>query len=129
MPCAAVKIFPWKPYPRQMWQRLARELVQIETPDVRDDWEKKFLWLLSDFKFVPGGRILHAIDNPNKVTALNCYVIPSPHDSLPGIYKTALELAETFKRGGGCGVDISNPSSQRFPRSQRREEFLPGPSR
>ena len=25
----------------------------------------------------------------------------------PGIYKTALELAETFKRGGGCGVDIS----------------------
>ena len=62
---------------------------------------------MADFKFVPGGRILHAIGNPNKVTALNCYVIPSPHDSLPGIYKTALELAETFKRGGGCGVDIS----------------------
>ena len=56
---------------------------------------------------MPGGRILHAIGNPNKVTALNCYVIPSPHDSLPGIYRTALELAETFKRGGGCGVDIS----------------------
>ena len=98
---------PVETHPRQMWQRLARELAQIETPDVRDDWEKKFLWLLSDFKFVPGGRILHAIGNPNKVTALNCYVIPSPHDSLPGIYKTALELAETFKRGGGCGVDIS----------------------
>ena len=98
---------PVETRPRQMWERLARELAQIETPDVRDEWEKNFLWLLSDFKFVPGGRILHAIDNPNKVTALNCYVIPSPHDSLPGIYKTALELAETFKRGGGCGVDIS----------------------
>ncbi len=56
---------------------------------------------------MPGGRILHAIGNSNKVTALNCYVIASPHDSLPGIYRTALELAETFKRGGGCGVDIS----------------------
>jgi ribonucleoside-diphosphate reductase alpha chain len=98
---------PLETRPRQMWERLARELAQIETPDVRDEWEKIFLWLLSDFKFVPGGRILHAIGNPNKVTALNCYVIPSPHDSLPGIYKTALELAETFKRGGGCGVDIS----------------------
>ena len=98
---------PVETHPRQMWDRLAREIAQIETPDARDEWEKNFLWLLSDFKFVPGGRILHAIGNPNKVTALNCYVIPSPHDSLPGIYKTALELAETFKRGGGCGVDIS----------------------
>ncbi len=98
---------PAETHPRQMWQRLTRELAQIETPDVRDEWEKNFLWLLADFKFVPGGRILHAIGNPNKVTALNCYVIPSPRDSVPGIYKTALELAETFKRGGGCGVDIS----------------------
>ena len=99
---------PVETRPRQMWERLTRELAQIETPDVRDEWEKNFLWLLADFKFVPGGRILHAIGNPNKVTALNCYVIPSPHDSLSGIYKTALELAETFKRGGGCGVDISS---------------------
>ena len=68
---------------------------------------EKFPLASDRFRFVPGGRILHAIGNPNKVTALNCYVIPSPHDSLPGIYKTALELAETFKRGGGCGVDIS----------------------
>ena len=90
-----------------MWKRLARELASAESPEKRDLWERNFLWLLSDFRFVPGGRILHAIGNPNKVTALNCYVIPSPYDSLPGIYRTALELAETFKRGGGCGVDIS----------------------
>jgi ribonucleoside-diphosphate reductase alpha chain len=93
--------------PEQMWKRLTRELASAESTEKRDLWEKNFLWLLSDFRFVPGGRILHAIGNPNKVTALNCYVIPSPHDSLPGIYRTALELAETFKRGGGCGVDIS----------------------
>ena len=87
-----------------VWQRV---IASVERPEKREEWERNFLWLLSDFRFVPGGRILHAIGNPNKVTALNCYVIPSPHDSLPGIYKTALELAETFKRGGGCGVDIS----------------------
>ncbi len=98
---------PVETKPGQMWRRLAQELASVESAEQRDQWERSFLWLLSDFKFVPGGRILHAIGNPNKVTALNCYVIPSPHDSLPGIYRTALELAETFKRGGGCGVDIS----------------------
>jgi ribonucleoside-diphosphate reductase alpha chain len=94
--------------PGHMWERLARVMASVERPETREKWERNFLWLLSDFRFVPGGRILHAIGNPNKVTALNCYVIPSPHDSLPGIYRTALELAETFKRGGGCGVDISS---------------------
>ena len=98
---------PVEKLPEQMWKRLAGTLASVETPEKRAEWERNFLWLLSDFKFVPGGRILHAIGNPNKVTALNCYVLPSPDDSLPGIYRTALELAETFKRGGGCGVDIS----------------------
>ena len=99
---------PVEKLPEQMWKRLAAALASVERPEQRQEWKRNFLWLLSDFRFVPGGRILHAIGNPNRVTALNCYVIPSPHDSLPGIYKTALELAETFKRGGGCGVDISS---------------------
>jgi ribonucleoside-diphosphate reductase alpha chain len=98
---------PVEKIPEQMWKRLARGLASVERPEIRAEWERKFLWLLSGFRFVPGGRILHAIGNPNKVTASNCYVIPSPDDSLSGIYTTALELAETFKRGGGCGVDIS----------------------
>ncbi len=94
--------------PDEMWRRIACGLSAVEKEEKRKEWERNFLWLLSDFRFVPGGRILHALGNPNKVTALNCYVIPSPDDSVPGIYKTALELAETFKRGGGCGVDISS---------------------
>jgi ribonucleoside-diphosphate reductase alpha chain len=99
---------PVEKLPEQMWKRLAAALASVERPEQRQEWARNFLLLLNDFRFVPGGRILHAIGNPNKVTALNCYVIPSPHDSLPGIYRTALELAETFKRGGGCGVDISS---------------------
>src|SRR5215475_8051256 len=98
---------PVESYPEQMWNRLKQDLASAESPKKRDLWERNFLWLLTDFRFVPGGRILHAIGNPNKVTALNCYVIPGPHDSIAGIYRTAQELAETFKRGGGCGVDIS----------------------
>ena len=94
--------------PEQMWSRVAQGLAEAESVEKRKQWQARFYWLLKDFKFIPGGRILHAIGNPNKVTALNCYVIPSPNDSVPGIYETALRLAETFKRGGGCGVDISS---------------------
>ncbi len=93
--------------PDEMWKRVARALAGMEKEERRKTWERNFYWLLGDFRFVPGGRILHAVGNPNKVTALNCYVIASPHDSIAGIYKTARELAETFKRGGGGGVDIS----------------------
>jgi ribonucleoside-diphosphate reductase alpha chain len=101
--------------PEEMWKRVARGLASVEMEEKRKEWERNFLWLLSEFRFVPGGRILHAIGNPNKVTSLNCYVISSPLDSVPGIYKTASELAETFKRGGGCGVDISSLRPKNSP--------------
>jgi ribonucleotide reductase alpha subunit len=69
---------PVERVPEQMWKRVAQELAAVEAQGKRDEWEKKFLWLLSDFRFVPGGRILHAIGNPNKVTALNCFRAGTP---------------------------------------------------
>jgi len=101
--------------PAQMWQRVSQGIAAVEVPEKQREWEEKFGSLLADFRMVPGGRILHAIGNPNHVTALNCYVVPAPHDSLQGIYHTAWELAETFKRGGGCGVDLSSLRPQHAP--------------
>lgn len=101
--------------PSEMWRRVAREIARAEPVEQQEQREREFLWLLTDFRMVPGGRILHALGNPNKVTALNCYVLPSPEDSISGIYHTAWELAETFKRGGGCGVDISSLRPKNAP--------------
>jgi ribonucleoside-diphosphate reductase alpha chain len=101
--------------PAHMWQRVSRGLAAVEAPEKHREWEEKFAWLLADFRMVPGGRILHAIGNPAMVTALNCYVVPAPHDSIQGIYHTAWELAETFKRGGGCGVDLSSLRPKNAP--------------
>ena len=101
--------------PAQMWQRVSQGIAAVKAPEKQREWQEKFAWLLSDFRMVPAGRILHAIDNPNNVTALNCYVVPAPHDSLKGIYHTAWELAETFKRGGGCGVDLSSLRPKHAP--------------
>jgi ribonucleoside-diphosphate reductase alpha chain len=60
--------------PIQMWERVAREIASVE-PDAkkRREWEKKFYWLLEDFRFIPGGRIMFGAGQPRRATLLNCF--------------------------------------------------------
>ena len=95
--------------PPQMWTRIARELASVEvTPAARAEWEQKFYWLLDDFRFIPGGRIMHGAGNPKRVTMLNCYVIKIRDDSIEAIFDWMKEAARTYSLGGGVGTDISN---------------------
>ena len=65
--------------------------------------------LIRDKKFLFGGRILASRGiTDRKVTYSNCYVLPKVEDSIEGIYETCRDLAKTFSRGGGCGIQISN---------------------
>ena len=60
--------------PVDMWTRVARELASVETTeDKRSEWAKKFYWLLENFRFVPGGRIMFGAGQPRRSTLLNCY--------------------------------------------------------
>ncbi len=93
--------------PEEMWRRVAREIASVESKDKREEWEEKFYWLMEDFKFIPGGRILFGAGNPRRATLLNCYVLPIKEDSIEGIFETAKEMARTYSFGGGVGVDIS----------------------
>lgn len=93
--------------PDQMWHRIARELASVEVPDRREEWAANFRWLLEDFRFIPGGRIMHAAGNHRRVTALNCYVIPLKDDSIESIFEWMKEAARTYSLGGGVGTDIS----------------------
>ena len=38
------------------WRRIARALAAVEGPNAAT-WEKRFLTILRDFRFLPGGRI------------------------------------------------------------------------
>src|SRR5487761_1552120 len=59
--------------PVDMWGRVARELASVEaTEEKRHEWEKKFYWLLENFRFVPGGRIMFGAGQPRRSTLLNC---------------------------------------------------------
>ena len=93
--------------PVDMWKRIARELASVENEEKKEEIEKRFYWLLEDFKFVPGGRILFGAGSNHKATLLNCYYIPIKKDSLEAIYDTAKEMARTYSYGGGVGIDIS----------------------
>ncbi|MEE9592356.1 MAG: adenosylcobalamin-dependent ribonucleoside-diphosphate reductase, partial [Thermoplasmata archaeon] len=59
-------------HPMQMWERVANALVVPEEDP--QHWFEEFSWLLSDFRFVPGGRILHGAGSPRTVTLTNCLV-------------------------------------------------------
>ncbi|MDR7416554.1 MAG: adenosylcobalamin-dependent ribonucleoside-diphosphate reductase [Armatimonadota bacterium] len=94
--------------PEAMWLRVARELASVEPdPERKASWERAFYWLLEDFKFLPGGRILHGAGNPRKVTLINCYVEAIQGDSLEAIFAAVQNCARTYSRGGGVGTDIS----------------------
>ncbi|HET9000400.1 MAG TPA: adenosylcobalamin-dependent ribonucleoside-diphosphate reductase [bacterium] len=60
--------------PVEMWERIARGVASVEaTPELRERFAREFYWLMEDFRFIPGGRIMHAVGNPKRVTALNCF--------------------------------------------------------
>lgn len=66
--------------------------------------------LIIEKKFLFGGRILanRGLNKlGKKVTLSNCYVIPSPDDSIESIFECSAKLARTYSYGGGCGIDVS----------------------
>ncbi len=94
--------------PAQMLARVAKGIASIEKQEVRKQWEKEFNWLLEDWKFVPGGRILTGAGTDQNLTYFNCYVIPSPKDSRGGIIASLGQMTEIMSRGGGVGMNISS---------------------
>ncbi|MFQ5602027.1 MAG: adenosylcobalamin-dependent ribonucleoside-diphosphate reductase [bacterium] len=94
--------------PLHLWYRVARAISSIEKD--QDHWFKKFFEILYEFKFLPGGRILHGAgrdDARRRPTLSNCYVIPIEEDSLEGIYTCLTESAMVYRTGGGVGTDLS----------------------
>ena len=93
---------PGEEGPLDLWERVARALASIEEDS--DYWYEEFFGILFDFKFVPGGRVMHGAgrdDARRKPTLSNCYVIPITEDRIEGI--TALAERDGLPTGGGGG--------------------------
>lgn len=64
---------PLETDPGQMMDRVAAGIAGAETsPELQQQWTERFRWLLDDWKFVPGGRILTAAGTDQELTFYNC---------------------------------------------------------
>jgi len=88
------------------WRRVAEALATAE-PRHRHRWRRRFLALMQDLRFLPGGRILAGAGTGRDVTLLNCFVMGGLEDSMDGIFTSLKEAALTMQQGGGVGVDFS----------------------
>lgn len=97
----------------QLYQRVARALAGAEKPELRAEWEQKFLTNLRAGA-IGAGRIMSAGGTDIQATLINCFVQPVgdaiqgiDSEGYPGIYEALREAAETMRRGGGVGYDFS----------------------
>ena len=73
-----------------------------------EDWYPEYEWLLSDARFIPGGRVWATLGTKQQLTMFNCFCIPSPKDSREGIRETLGNKQEIMSRGGGVGINLSS---------------------
>lgn len=98
----------------QTWTRVAGAIGDT-APEI-----DAFQGILTDFKFVPGGRIMAGAGAGTEQTFYNCYVIPvepkpstraySPevgNDSREAIFDTTATMVDIMSRGGGVGINWS----------------------
>lgn len=66
-----------------------------------------FYDILSDQRFLPGGRVAAGAGSYRRVTAFNCYVMKQVPDDFLGIMEVFTEAGQTMRMGGGVGYDFS----------------------
>jgi ribonucleoside-diphosphate reductase alpha chain len=87
------------------WRRVAKNLASVEEDP--DFWEEEFYEALTDWKFIPAGRIIAGAGTGRNVTLFNCFVMGTIPDSMHGIFDMLKEAALTMQQGGGIGYDFS----------------------
>src|SRR5215472_4975231 len=87
------------------WRRIATALAAPE----RDPgpWAERFYAAMTDFKFLPAGRVVAGAGSSRSVTLFNCFVMGTIADDMGGIFAHLREAALTMQQGGGIGYDFS----------------------
>lgn len=89
------------------FDRVACAVAKAEKPAKRKVWTSRFRDALTNFQFIPAGRILAGAGTGRNVTLFNCFVMGTIPDDLPGIFEHLREAAITMQQGGGVGMDFS----------------------
>ncbi len=88
------------------WRRVARAVAAPEKDP--DHWAERFYAAMSDFRFLPAGRVVAGAGaRRQQVTLFNCFVMGAIPDDMGGIFAHLREAALTMQQGGGIGYDFS----------------------
>src|ERR1700756_517822 len=87
------------------WRRVAMALAAPERDPV--PWAERFYAAMSDFTFLPAGRVVAGAGSGRLVTLFNCFVMGAIPDDMGGIFAHLREAALTMQQGGGIGYDFS----------------------
>jgi ribonucleoside-diphosphate reductase alpha chain len=87
------------------WRRVAAALAAPERDAAA--WTERFYAALTDFKFLPAGRVVAGAGSARSVTLFNCFVMGAIPDDMGGIFAHLREAALTMQQGGGIGYDFS----------------------
>jgi ribonucleoside-diphosphate reductase alpha chain len=91
------------------WQRVARALADVESPEKREEWFEKFLWALRNGA-IPAGRVTSnagALEHKPATSTINCTVSGTIRDSMDDILNKVHEAGLTLKAGCGIGYEFS----------------------
>ena len=87
------------------WRRIATALAAPERDPA--PWAERFYAAMTDFKFLPAGRVVAGAGSSRSVTLFNCFVMGTIADDMGGIFAHLREAALTMQQGGGIGYDFS----------------------
>ena len=92
------------------WKRVAHAMASAEMPSKRQIWADTYYQAMSNFQFLPAGRILSGAGTGRETTLMNTFVMGTIDDSIAGIMEVARQAALTMHMGGGLGYDFSTLS-------------------
>jgi ribonucleoside-diphosphate reductase alpha chain len=87
------------------WRRVAKALAAPERDPAL--WAERFYQAMTEFKFLPAGRVVAGAGSSRSVTLFNCFVMGTIPDDMGGIFAHLREAALTMQQGGGIGYDFS----------------------
>src|SRR5882762_8053637 len=87
------------------WRRVAMALAAPEREPA--PWTERFYAAMTDFQFLPAGRVVAGAGSGRLVTLFNCFVMGAIPDDMGGIFGHLREAALTMQQGGGIGYDFS----------------------
>ena len=93
----------------ETYQRVARALAEVESPEDRATWYESFLWA-QRHGAIPAGRITSnagALEHKPATSTINCTVSGSIRDSMDDILGKVHEAGLTLKAGCGIGYEFS----------------------